>query len=70
MVSNIKEKCRLRLFKNRILRQIIGHKRDENREWRRLQNEELLSLYIVMVIKSTRLTWAGHIARMKEGRVP
>ena len=49
-----------------------GPKRDENGEWRRLHNEELHSLYrssnIVRVIKSKRLRWAGHIARMEEGR--
>ena len=43
-----------------------------NGEWRRLQNEELHSLYrslnIVRVIKSRRLRWAGHIARMEGGR--
>ena len=47
-------------------------KRDENGEWRRLHNEELHSLYrspnIVTVIKSRRLRWAGHVARMEEGR--
>ena len=49
-------------------------KRDENEEWRRLHNEELHSLYrppnIVKVIKSRRLRWAGHVARMEEGRSP
>ena len=43
-----------------------------NREWRRLYNEELHSLYrspnIVKVNKSRRLRWAGHVARMEEGR--
>ena len=47
-------------------------KRNENGEWRRLRNEELNSLYrspnIVRVIKSRRLRWAGHVARMEEGR--
>ena len=51
---------------------IFGPKSDENREWRRLHNEELLSLYsspnIVRVIRSRRLRWAGHVARMEEGR--
>ena len=46
--------------------------RDENGEWRRLHNEELLSLYrspnIVRVIESKRLRWAGHVAKMEEGR--
>ena len=44
----------------------------KNREWRRLHNEELHSLYrspnLVWVIKSRRLGWAGHVARMGEGR--
>ena len=44
---------------------------DENGEWRRLHNEELHSLYrspnIVRVIKSRRLRWAGHVARMEGG---
>ena len=64
--------CRLRVFENRILRRIFGPKRDENAKWRRLQNEELHSLYrspnIVRVIKSKILRWAGNIARMDEGR--
>ena len=46
----------------------FGSKRDENREWR-LQNEELPSFYrspnVVRVIKSRRLRWAGHVARME-----
>ena len=47
-------------------------KRDENGEWRRLHNEQIHSLYrspnIVRVIKSGILRWAGHVARMEEGR--
>ena len=43
-------------------------------EWTRLHIEELHSLYpltnIVWVIKSRRLRWAGHVARMEEGRSP
>ena len=66
------EKCRLRVFENRILRRIFGPKNDENGEWRRLHNEELHSLYrspnIVRVIKYRRLRWAGHVARMEGGR--
>ena len=68
----LKEKRRLRVFENRILRRIFGPKRDASREWRKLHNEELYSLYgapyIVRVIKSRRLRWAGHVARMEEGR--
>ena len=56
------------IFENRI----FGAKRDENWEWRRLHNEELHSLYrssdTVRVIKSRRLRWAGHVARVEEGR--
>ena len=63
---------RLRVFENRILRRIFGLKRDENGKWRRIYNEEIHSLYrspnIVSVIKSRRLRWAGHVARMDEGR--
>ena len=68
----LREESRLRVFENRILRRAFGPKRDENGKWRRLHNEELHSLYcshnIVREIKSRSLRWAGHIARMKEGR--
>ena len=57
-----------------VLRRIFGPRRDEvTGEWRRLHNEELNDLYcspnIVRVIKSTRMRWAGHVARMGEERV-
>ena len=68
----LRGESRLRVFEKRILRRIFGPKRDENGEWRKLHNEELHSLYlspnIVRVIKSRRLRWAGHVARMEEGR--
>jgi hypothetical protein len=68
----LREERRLRVFENRILRRIFGPTRDANGEWRRLYNEELHSLLrspnIVRVIKSRRLRWAGHVARMDEGR--
>ena len=56
-----------------LLRRIFGPKRDEvTGEWRKLHNEELKGLYsspnIVRVIKSRRMRWAGHVARMEEGR--
>ena len=65
----LREECRLRVFENRILRRIFRPKREDNWEWRRLHNEELHSLYrspnIIRVIKSIRLRWAGHVARME-----
>ena len=68
----LREECKLRVFENRILRRIFGPKRDENGEWRRLHNGEIHSLYrspnIVWVIKCIRLRFAGHVARMEEGR--
>ena len=67
----LREESRLRAFENRILRRIFGPKRDNSGEERRLHNDELLSLYrlfnIVTVIKSRRMRWTGHVARMEEG---
>ena len=56
-----------------VLRRIFGPRRDEvTGEWRRLYNEKLNDLYcssnIVRVIKSKRMRWAGHVARMGEER--
>ena len=61
------------MFENRVLRRIFEPKRDEvTGEWRKLHNEELNNLYsspnIVRVIKSRRMRWAGHVARIGEGR--
>ena len=69
----MREERRLRVFENRVLRRIFGPKGDElTGEWRKLHNEELNDLYsspnIILVIKSRRLRWAGHIARMGERR--
>jgi len=59
------------VFENRVLRRIFGPKRDEvTREWRKQNNEEFNDLYsspsIIRVIKSRRIRWAGHVARMGE----
>jgi hypothetical protein len=61
------------VFKNRILRRIFGPKRDEvTGEWRKLHNEELHNLYsspdIIRQVKSRRMRWAVHVARMGEER--
>ena len=61
------------MFENRVLRRIVGPKRDEvTGEWRKLHNEELNDLYcsqkIIRVMKSRRMGWVGHVARMGERR--
>ena len=69
----LREERKLRVFENMVLRRIFGPTRDEvTGKWRRLHNEELNDLYsspnIVWVIKSKRMRWAGHVARMGEER--
>jgi hypothetical protein len=67
----LREKRRPRVFENRVLRRVFGPKRDEvTGAWRKLHNEELNDLYslsnIVRVVKSRRMRWAGHVARIGE----
>jgi len=69
----LREERKLRVFENMVLRRIFGRKREEvTGEWRRFHNEVLNDLYsspnIVRVIKSRRMRWAGHVARMGEER--
>jgi hypothetical protein len=69
----LREEHRLRLFDNRVLSRIFGPKRDEvTGEWTKLHCEELLNLYstpdIIRQVKSRRMRWAGHVARMGEER--
>jgi hypothetical protein len=69
----LREEHILRVFENRVLRRMCGRKRDEvTGEWRKLHNEELHSLYsspdIIREVKSRRMRWAGHVARMGEER--
>jgi hypothetical protein len=68
-----REEHRLRVFGNRVLRKIFGPKRDKvTGEWRKLHNKELRDLYpsqiIIRIIKSRRMRWARHVARMGEKR--
>ena len=68
----LRDERRLRVFENRVLKRVFGPKRDEvTGKWRKLHNEELSDLYllnILRVVKSRRMRWAGHVARMGEGR--
>ena len=69
----MKEERRLRVFENRVMTRIFGPKRDEvTVEWRKLHNEELNDMYcspnIVRAIKSRRMRWAGHVARIGENK--
>src|SRR5215472_3935953 len=69
----LREERRLRVFEDKVLRRIFGPRRDEvTGDWRRLHNEEINVLYfspnMVRVIKSRRMRWAGHVARMGEER--
>jgi hypothetical protein len=73
LVANIEGGRRLRVFENRVLRRVFGPKRVEvTGEWRKLHNEKLNDLYslpyIVRVVKSRRMRWAGHVARMGDKR--
>ena len=65
----LREERRLRVFENKVLKTIFGPRRDEvTGDWRRLHNEEINVFYsspnVVRVIKSRRMRWAGHVARM------
>jgi hypothetical protein len=69
----LREEHRLRVFENRVQRRIFGPKGDElTRGWTKLHNEELRDLYsspsIIRIIKSRRVRWAGHIARLGNKR--
>jgi hypothetical protein len=67
----LREVYKLMIFEKRVMRRIFGSKREEDGSWRKLHNDELHSLYsspnIIRVIKSRRMRWAGHVARMGEG---
>jgi hypothetical protein len=70
---NVKQMERSRVFENRVLRRIFGAKRNKvTGEWRKLHSEELHNLYssldVIRQIKSRRMSWEGHVARMGEER--
>jgi hypothetical protein len=69
----LREEQRLRVFENKVLRMIFGPKRDEaSGGWRKLHSEELHDMYsspiIIKIMKSRRMRWTGHVARMGEKR--
>ena len=73
MSLTLREGRRLGVFENRVLREIFEAERDEvTGEWRKLHNEELNDLFCLpnnfRLIKSRRMRWAGHIARIGERR--
>jgi hypothetical protein len=67
----LREECRLKIFKNSILRQIFGSKKEAmgSGEGFTMRNFIVCTLHLILVrvIKSRRLRWAGHIDRMDEG---
>jgi hypothetical protein len=69
----LREEHRLRVFENRVLRRILGPKRDEViRGWRKLRSEELHNLYCspskIRIINLRRMRWEEHVARIGENR--
>jgi hypothetical protein len=69
----LREEHRLRVFENRVLRRIFRPKRDETTgEWRKLHSEKLHNLFsspnVIRQIKSRRMRWVVHVARMGEER--
>jgi hypothetical protein len=71
--QTVREEHKPRVSENRVLRRIFGQERDGVKGgWRKLHNEDLHNLYsspsINRIIKSRRMRWAGHVARMGEKR--
>jgi hypothetical protein len=69
----LREEHRLRVFEKKVLSRIFGPKREElSKCWRRLHSKELHNLYaspnVIRMIKSRRMKWEGHVARMGEMR--
>jgi hypothetical protein len=73
LALTVREEHKLRVFVNRVLRRIFGPEVDRvTGGWRKLHNKELHNLYsspiIIRIIKSRRMRWVGHVARMGEKR--
>jgi hypothetical protein len=72
LVSHFEGGTYTEVFENRALKGIFGPRREEDGSWRKLHNDELNGLYsspsTVRVIKSRRMRWEGHVARMEEER--
>jgi hypothetical protein len=68
----LREGHTLRVFENRVLRGMFGPKRDDHESWRKWHNDDLHDLYsspnIFRMIKSSRMRWTGHVARVGEGK--
>jgi hypothetical protein len=65
----LREEHRLRVFENRVMRRIFGPKRDEETGgWRTQLHNLYSSPSIIRMIKSRRMRWTGHVARMVEER--
>jgi hypothetical protein len=69
----LREERRLRVFENRVLSRIFGPNRDEVEECGKLRNEKLYYLYSspkgIRMMKSRRMKWTGHVARLGRGEV-
>jgi hypothetical protein len=68
----LREKHRLRVFENKVLRRIFGLMREKVKaEWRKIQDEELNDLYCspnVILVTKSRMRWAGHVEGKREWR--
>jgi hypothetical protein len=69
----LRKKHKPRVFQKRVLKRIFGRKRDDlTGGWRKLHNKKLYNMHfaksIIKMIKSRRMRWAGHVARMEEKR--
>jgi hypothetical protein len=73
LVSHFHRETQTESFEDRVLRKIFGPKREDDESWRKLHNDEIHRLYsspnIVKMIKTRRMRWARHVARLGKGKV-